>query len=80
MERTWYPRGLVWIVVAMLLTAAHPCSGRGNRDIMYDDADTPKQPGCENSFVLVSFRSGVVSSAGVRICENSSGGADSKLE
>jgi len=45
-------RALVWTVLILLLVA-DPCLGRGNRDVMQDDVDTPKQPGCENSFVLV---------------------------
>lgn len=49
--------GHVWTVLVLLLLAfTDPCLGRGNRDIMHDDAETPKQPGCENSFVLVSSK------------------------
>jgi signal peptide peptidase-like protein 2B len=49
--------GHVWTVLVLLLLAlTDPCLGRGNRDIMHDDAETPKQPGCENSFVLVKVR------------------------
>lgn len=56
-KEDWRLGRFVWIVTVvllLLLLAARPCDGRGNRDIMHDDADTPKQPGCENSFVLVS--------------------------
>ncbi|XP_024391278.1 signal peptide peptidase-like 2 [Physcomitrium patens] len=58
-KEDWRLGRFVWIVTVvllLLLLAARPCDGRGNRDIMHDDADTPKQPGCENSFVLVKVR------------------------
>lgn len=39
----------LWIVLVVLL-AAQLCVGD---DIVHDDSDAPKQPGCENNFVLV---------------------------
>lgn len=49
-----YFGGFAWIFLVVILSA-HLCLG--DSEITHDDADTPSQPGCDNSFVLVSFGS-----------------------
>lgn len=43
----------MWIFLVVILSA-HLCLG--DSEITHDDADTPSQPGCDNSFVLVKIR------------------------
>ena len=45
----------VWTILVVLLSA-HLC--QGDSEITHDDVDLPSQPGCDNSFVLVSLGSG----------------------
>ncbi|KAG0565714.1 hypothetical protein KC19_7G009500 [Ceratodon purpureus] len=46
-------RSFVWTLVVVNLFA-HQC--RGDSEIAHEDVDTPSQPGCDNSFVLVKIR------------------------
>lgn len=45
-------RGLMVLVLVVSCFSVEPC---GADDIVHDDSLAPSQPGCANSFVLVSF-------------------------